>query len=292
MAKAERSKYFNFYILNIKLRKRTNQKNLAPEDYVRVMRKVHREKIHEESSPNKHCIFRFMFEEKAKNEVEYLSGTFAQFTFIQNERWFNLKSLDMDEEFKVPEGLFPDAKITDYVFIPKAHRFCYRTSADFNISPYAIRKFLEKALDKACRPDEFVQVDVESSKESIEAILSAREIKKLMIDINYSNVDIGSDLKKFVEEDIKASNTSRFQVVATQKPDVSIDVEQSTILSGALQSAISDGEAEAVIIDENNRTKRIKTSQFPRKESIYGVKSRFNQLVFEKIMRIFRNNGN
>jgi hypothetical protein len=288
MGQPEKSRYHSFHILNVKLRKKNSTAELSTQDYVKLFKRVFSKKIHRESSASKHCIFRFMFEEKEKNEVQFLSGTFAQFTFIHNERWFNLNSLDLDEEFKVPDGLFPDAKITEYVFIPQAHRFCYRVSYDFNVSPYPIKKFLEFALNDAALKGQFVQVDVESDRASLDAIFSAREIKKLLIDINYSNTDIGDDLKKFVEDDIKASNTSRLKMEATQKPQVSIDIKQSKILSGAIESSISNGETEATILDENNRVQKIKTTNFPRKESVYGVKSRFNQLVFDRIMSIFR----
>ena len=288
MATPEKIRYYNFYTLNVKLRKKNSKNDSPPEDYVRLFKKVNNKKIHKESSPNKHCIFRFMFEEMEGKKVLYLSGTFAQFTFIHNERWFNIASLDVDKEFKVPDGLFPDAKITEFVFVPSAHRFSYRVSGEFNISPYSIKKFLEFALDEASNADEFVQVDVESNKSSLKAIFSARIIKKLLIDINYSNTDVGDDLQKFVEEDIKASNTSRLKIEATQKPDVSIDIKKSKILTGAIESSVSNGETEAVIIDENDRVKKIKTSDFPLKEAVHGFKSRFSQLVYEKILKLFR----
>lgn len=292
MAQTEKTRHHNFFILNIKLRKRNSQENSSPKDYVRLLKKVYNKKIHKESSVGKHCIFKFMFEEKEKNEIIYLSGTFAQFTFIQNERWFNLNSLDLDDAFKVPDGLFPDAVITDFVFVPKAHRFCFRVSSSINISPYPVKNFLEMALDEASLEDEYVQVDVESNSSTIQEILASKEIRKLSIDINYSNHDIGSDMKKFVENDIKASNSSRLQIEATQKPGISIDVNASNILKGAIESSVSDGEVTAVIIDENDKVKTIKTTDYPRRESVFGNLGRFNDLVYEKIMNLFRPNGN
>lgn len=288
MTKPEKSKHHNFYILNVKLRKSTSKKDLTEDDYVRIFRQVANKKVHAESSPNKHCIFRFMFEEKAKDKVKYISGTFAQFTYIKNEKWFDLKSLDIDKEFRTPEGLFPDAKITNFVFIPAAHRFCYKVSSEFTARPYPIKKFLETALNEVTRNNEYVQVDVESDSVSLERIFSAREIKKILIDITYSNTDIGDDLKQFVEDDIRASNTSRLKIEATQKPKTSIEINQSKILTGAIQSSVSNGETEATIINENNRTEKIKTTDFPRKESVYGVTAMFSENVYKKIMGIFR----
>jgi hypothetical protein len=288
MAKPEKAKHTYFYILNVKLRNRTTKNDLTEDDYTRIFWQVFQEKIHTESSPNKHCIFRFMFEEKENNSVKYISGTFAQFTYIKNERWFNLESLDIDKEFKTPDGLFPDAKITEFVFIPSAHRFCYKITNDFKIKPYPIKKFIESALTKVTIKNEYVQVDVESDTATLERILSAKEIKKLLIDITYSNTDIGDDLKQFVEDDIRASNTSRLKIEATQKPRISIDVRQSKILTGAIESSVSNGETEATIINMNNKTETIKTSDFPRRESVVGVSAMFKDQVYEKIMTIFR----
>jgi len=293
MATPEKTRYHYFYIINVKLRKKNSTKDLSPKAYIKLFRDLYNRKIHAESSPSKHCIIRFMFDNKDNNNnIEYLSGTMAQFTFIQNERWFNLQSLDLDNEFRVPDGLFPDAVITEYVFVPAAHRFCYRISSDIKITPYSVRKFLDSALNQVCQDDEIVHVDVESDKSSIEAILSAKELRKLTIEINYSNFDTGDDYMKFVEEDLKDSNGNRFKFEASQKPGVSLNVKKSKILTGALEASVSNGDAEATILDENDRVQKIKTSNFPRRESIHGTLSRFNDLVTEKIIGIFRSNGN
>jgi hypothetical protein len=290
--KPEKPKHYRFYILNIKLRKKGSNKEASVDEYINLLKRLYNKKIHTESSPSKHCILRFLFEEKDSDKIIYLSGSFAQFTYIQNERWFNLDSLDIDKEFKVPDGLFPDAVSTEYIFIPSAHRFCFRTHANLSISPYPVRKFLEKALDSVCSADDYVQVDVETDVSTIEMIFNAKEIRKLYININYSNLDTGSSFKEFVENDIKSSNTSQIKIQATPKPDGSIDIDKSTILKGALESSASDGEAEAVIIDQNDVRKKIKTTDFPRKEEVFGNFARFNYLVYEKVISIFRSNGN
>jgi hypothetical protein len=292
MRKQERQKYQYFHILNIKLRNKLTNKDLKEEDYVRIFKEMNDKKIHSESSASKHCIFRSMFLEKENNIVKYITGTLAQFTYISNERWFNLNSLDIDEEFKVPNGLFPDAKITEIVFVPKAHRMVYKLSSEFKTNPYTIKKFLETSLNQVCNDNEYVQVDVETDTSTIEKIISAHFLKKNLIDINYSNFDFGGDIKDFIENDIRASNSSRLRIEATQKPNNSINVKDSKILTGALESSISNGESVATIIDGNGRVNTIKTSNYPRKEFVHGVISSFHRLAYEKIINIFRKNGN
>lgn len=291
MRREEKQKYQYFYIINIKLRDKRSNKELKEADYIRLFKDVYDKKIHAESSSSKHCIFRTLYFEENNNGVKYISGTLAQFTYIKNDRWFSLKSLDIDEEFKVPNGLFPDAKITQVVFIPKAHRLAYKINTEFKTKPYTIKKFLTAALNEVCKENEYVQIDVETDYSSFEKILNANFIKKLTIDINYSNFDNGGDFKEFIENDIKASDSSRLVIEATHKPNKTIKIKESQILTGALESSISNGESEAKIIDENGRVDTIKTSDYPLKDYIYGVISSFDRLVVEKIMNRFRRDG-
>ncbi len=288
MVKTEKARNLDFYILNIKLRKHSSQKDLTPADYIRVMNALYKKRIHAESSHNKHCIIKTLFTEKNdKGVIEYMSGTMAQFTYIENNNWINLNTLDLDAEFRLPEGLFPDAVITEFVFIPAAHRFCYRKASDISISPYPVKNFLGHAFDQVTDVTEYTQVDVETDKSTVKKILDSY-VKRLEIDINYSNLDIGTDYEKFIEKDTRAADAKRLQIIATHKPETSLNVKDSVILSGALEASVSNGEATATVVDKAGKTKTIKTTKHPRKESVKGTMSRFNQLVYEKIMKMFR----
>ncbi len=292
MAKVEKPRIRNFYIINVKLRNNFNSKDASPNDYANLFKRMFDKKIHAQSSYGKHCIIKTLVPHREDGTLLYYSGTLAQFTYIKNEKWLNLNSLDLDEEFKVPEGLFPDAVFTEYLFIPAAHRFIFRTASSISISPYPVKDFLEKALEEASKKDEYIHVDVEKDTASIKAIINAREIKKLIIDINYSNFDNVEDYQEFMEEDMKASNTSRMKIEATQKPDISIDVNKSIILKGAMETSVSNGETIAKVINQNGQTETIRTSEYPLREFVLSTLTSFNEKVYEKVMAIFRNNGN
>lgn len=291
MAKKEKEKDQSFYVINIKLRDKESNNDLTKTDYVRIFERLYKNRVHKKSSATKHCILRNQFIEKIGEEVVYMSGLLAQFTYIENEKWFNLKSLDIDEEFSAPDGLFPDPKMTEYIFIPKAHRFCYKVSSEFQTNPYPIKNYLQSALMEVCNSNEYIQVDVETEQTTIDKILVSPTIKKISIDINYSNFDNGGVLKKFVEDDVRESNMSRLKIEAIRKPGKSIEVNKSKILSGAISSAISNGEAIANVVDVNGKNKIIKTTDFPLKEFVRGFPSRFNALVHDKIMNLFRNDN-
>ncbi|MDO5665452.1 MAG: DUF4747 family protein [Bacteroidia bacterium] len=144
-------------------------------------------------------------------------------------------------------------------------------------------------MNKVCKDDEYVVVDVETDKDTLNKILDSQYIKKIIIDINYSNQDIGSKVKRFVDKDIKASNTGRLKIEATQKNDSYIEPRKSDILLGAMESSLSNGETEANVLDENGRTETIKTVDYPLKDFINGFESRFFILVFEKLIAMFKN---
>ena len=288
MAKAEKPKFRSFYVINIKLRNKTNKEDASPEAYANLFNRMYVRKIHEESSSGKHCIIKTLFAEKEEKKLLYYSGTLAQFTYITNEKWLDINSLDLDEEFKVREGLFPDAVFTDYIFIPEAHRFAFRTAGNISISPVPVKQFLERALEEASKKDEYIQVDVESDRASLDDIMSAMEIKKLTIDINYSNFDNTSDYQKFVEDQIRESNTSRLKIEATQKPDVSIDINKSVMLKGAIESSLSNGQTIARIINKNGQAETIKTVNYPLKDAVFSTMITFHQELYNKLMNLFR----
>lgn len=289
MAQTEKSRDHRFYIINIKLRKSLSNKDPRPSDYTNLIERLFQKKIHAQSSSQKHCILKNLFYEKGtEDKILYLSGIMAQFTYIENERWFDLATLDLDEEFKIPETLFPDAKFTEWVFVPDAHRFAFRVDYKANLNPYPIATFLKNAIEEILEDDEYIEVTPETDKITIEKILNAPIVKKLSIQVTYSNFDIGDDIQQFVDDDFRESNLKDVKIVATQKKDTSIDIEKSKILKGALQSAASNGEAEATIIDENNKIEKIRTQDYPLKARVHGTLSRFNDLVFDKIMSLFR----
>lgn len=292
MQKKEKEKYFNFYILNVKLKNRNTNKHLSEEDYVRLLKNLFKSKIHKASSSQKHCIIQSLFVDKDNDTVNYLSGVLAQFTFHENINWYDLNTLEVDENFKIPNGLFPDAKRTQYIFIPKAHRFVYISNSEFPTNPYTIKRYLNSALDEVAKDNEIVDVDVESDKSTLERIIKSPIIRKLIIEVNYSNPDNTADLQRFFDEDMRDANVGKTKIESTRKEGSSIDLKNSKILYGAAQSSLSNGETFAKIEDINGNVEDLNTQNFPLREKVFGLSARMNQLVFEKIIGLFKNNGN
>lgn len=292
MPRKEKEKYFNFYILNVKLKNRNTNKHLKESDYIRLFKDLAQAKIHKASSSQKHCIIQSMFTDKDGNNVKFISGVLAQFTYHENINWYDLNKLEVNEDFVIPDGLFPDAKRTQYLFIPKAHRFIYISNSEFPTNPYTIKKYLNSALDEVVKKNEIVDVDVESDKSTLKKILEAPVIRKLIIEVNYSNPDNIPELQKFFDDDIRDANVGKAKIEATRKEGSSIDLVNSKFLYGAAQSSLSNGETLAKIEDINGKVEEVNTQRFPLKEKVFGLSARMNDLIFEKIIKLFRNNGN
>jgi hypothetical protein len=288
MAKKEKEKFFNFFILNVKLKNRHTNKHLNEDDYIRLFKDLFKAKIHKASSNQKHCIIQNLFPQKDGGYIKYFQGVLAQFTFHENEKWFNLEQLDVDENFSIPDNYFPDAKRTHFLFIPKTHRFVYISNSEFSANPYTIKRYLNSALDEVIKNNELVDVDVESDASTLDKILKAPVIRKLTIEVNYSNPDNTSDIQKFFDEDIKDANVGRAKIEATRKDGSSIDLKSSKILYGAAQSSLSNGETLAKIEDNDGRVIDLNTQKFPLKEKVFGLPARMSELIYEKIANLFK----
>lgn len=284
-----KEKNYQFYILNIKIRRLSSGKDVDTKEYISLFRKLIKSRIHKQSSPTKHCIIPFGFENKEDGTVKYFYGTLAQFTFIATKKWADLKVKDLETEFSIPDGLFPDKKLTEFIFIPSLHRFAYVFSPEFDANPYTIKRFMEFALDELLPKNRLIDVDVESDISTLERIISATVLKKIIIDVNYSNSDTTNKYQQLFDEDMKSGNVGKSHIEATQKKGETIQLTQSKFLYGAALSSLSNGDTVATIVDENGRTRKIETKSFPRKERIQGTAARLYDLMFDKIISLFTN---
>jgi hypothetical protein len=210
-------------------------------------------------------------------------GRIAQFTYFENKDWFDIQTLDLDAEFTIRDGLFPDAVETDFLFAPDEHKFTFITKSSISINPYPVRRFWEEALIAVKDEGDYVHVDVVTSKEFSTKIHTAREVRRLEIDLNYSNAGIGSLSKEIIDEDLRKSNAKAAKIVATAKPNESLQIQESTILTGGIELAEEDGEASARIVDESGNLVNISTKQFPKKNFFDSNSIHLFENLYDKI---------
>jgi Domain of unknown function (DUF4747) len=269
-----------FYTINIKLRKNNNSRDATREEYIDIVRKIYARKIHKPSSNGKHCIIRYLVDRKENENIIYQYGIIAQFTYFENKSWFDIDTLDVDTQFKIRDGLFPDAVETEFVFDPENHKFSFITKSSIAISPYPLKSFWEEALNAVKEDSDFIHVDVITSKDFVEKLSHAIQVKRLEIDLNYSNSGIGSITKEIIDRDLKKSNAKSTSIIVVAKRNEGININESDIIKGALELSEEDGEAKAKVIDQTGNLVDISTKNFPKKDF-------FDSNLIHKIENLF-----
>jgi len=263
--KEEKQSNYKFYIVNLKVRKLDTIEDLTPNEYTQIFREFYDAMIQGKSSRQKECVLITRVEQEIKGKEPLFWGKIAEVTNINNKRWFNKSKRAIDDSFKIPDQYAANARITEYVFVPLLHRFCYQFSSFNYINPYSVRNFLQSGFSQLLQGRYTVQVDVETDDSTIQRILAAPEVERLWIKINYSNNDFSKEMQEFIENDLKVSNVGEMEIKAVKKEESSIDISKSKILNGALHTAVSNGEAEATIIDVNGKKEKIKTRNSPNR---------------------------
>jgi hypothetical protein len=266
MAQINKVRTYAFFTINIKLRKKNNTRDATAKEYISLVKKVHSRKVHKPSSPGKHCILKYLMEKKNESgEIEYLYGGITQFTYFENKNWFDIGTLDLDLQFQLRDGLFPDSADADFIFDPYSHKFSYIKKSSVSISPYPLRMFWEEALNSVKEESEFIHVDVITGNDFQNLLAGSRQIRRLEIDLNYSNSGIGSITKGIIDEDFKSLNPKSVSIAFVAKPNEGLKIEDSDIVQGALELAQEDGDAKAKIVDINGNLIDISTRSFPEK---------------------------
>lgn len=251
--KKPKEKEFQFYVVNLPIK---GNKNENIELYSEFFRFIYNRKKHIKIGGDKAAIIRTFTESESSNPKMFY-GYITSFTEVGSE-WFNSEKMEKVKH-EIPKHLFANPKESAYIFIPKLHRFIL-IKGSHGISLAATKKYFE-GLQEKMKKYEF-DVHVEVAKDAITQIMNAKTVKTLNIEFNYSNADAGGHAFKFVDKEMKDSNTGSLKVSAKSNDDTGINVKNSTILQGSLELAKSYGSAEALIFTEDG-SKRVNTDDYP-----------------------------
>ncbi len=281
-------KNFRIQILNLKLMSNNRQ---GDEAYKDIVTRIKNQKVHiAVYGENQHMILRTQFStlvSVGNQNVEVIYGKISKYVIIDGDDWINLSSMEV-ENVDLPANLFPSLKESDYFFIPRAHRFAIVNSQ--GISANNVHKFLSNAVNQVIEADEQSEVIIEQSEDIFERIINAESIKKLLVDISYSNADTGDEAYEFMDSQIRESEMRRLKLEAT--PNQNGDIKTTSLLvRGALKVAQSNGYAQATIVENNTRIK-IDTKTHPRILHIKCEEVSLMGYVVNQIMNIFRPHGN
>nr|WP_314500067.1 DUF4747 family protein [uncultured Prevotella sp.] len=276
---------YDVQIANIKL---LSNRRGGNEAYVDIISKIHDQKISIPVYGDTHLILRTQFHDVVKienNNIEIQYGSISSYTVIDGNDWLNLNNMEV-ENIDLPKNVFPSLKESQYIFIPTAHRLAIVKGDGISIK--RVEKFLKEAIEQVIVEDEDFEVCVEQADDAFDRITMAEAVKKLFIDISYSNADTGDDAYAFMDQQIRASEMKRLKMEATPNHNGDIRTD-SLLVSGALKVAQSNGSAKATIIENGQRTK-INTKEHPRTLFLQCEETLLKLQVVKQIINLFRPN--
>ena len=276
---------YDVQIANIKL---LSNRRGGKEAYVDIISKIHDQKISIPVYGDTHLILRTQFHDVVKienNNIEIQYGSISSYTVIDGNDWLNLNNMEV-ENIDLPKNVFPSLKESQYIFIPTAHRLAIVKGDGISIK--RVEKFLKEAIEQVIVEDEDFEVCVEQADDAFDRITMAEAVKKLFIDISYSNADTGDDAYAFMDQQIRVSEMKRLKMEATPNHNGDIRTD-SLLVSGALKVAQSNGSAKATIIENGQRTK-INTKEHPRKLFLQCDETLLKLQVVKQIINLFRPN--
>ena len=276
---------YDVQIANIKL---LSNRRGGNEAYVDIISKIHDQKISIPVYGDTHLILRTQFHDVVKienNNIEIQYGSISSYTVIDGNDWLNLNNMEV-ENIDLPKNVFPSLKESHYIFIPTAHRLAIVKGDGISIK--RVEKFLKEAIEQVIVEDEDFEVCVEQADDAFDRITMAEAVKKLFIDISYSNADTGDDAYAFMDQQIRVSEMKRLKMEATPNHNGDIRTD-SLLVSGALKVAQSNGSAKATIIENGQRTK-INTKEHPRTLFLQCEETLLKLQVVKQIINLFRPN--
>ena len=273
----------NFRVFNIVIR---STRPVTPDSYQQLFQRIFKERIWENVSREVAVMFRTQFDTVVgKNQILY--GKVVRYTSLDGKTWFDRTNLN-EKEVDLPAELFPNLRQSDYVFVPAAHRFALVEKAD-GVTATNMLKYLQLALNKVAAPDDEVYVHIEQDADAFESIIEATQIKRLVINISYSNNDTTDEVTDFIDQDIRASQVGRMQISVSPDAHGDIVLDNSTVLRGALGVAKSNGNATATVVTEVGERKKVSTTNYPLKLSVKADTEGDGPFaIFAKILSHFR----
>ncbi len=181
------------------------------------------------------------------------------------------KQADDDDVKKVsiPANLKPEYEPFRFVFFPDGHRLFYEIRAHKvgPLSPAHVQKLLVALFRNERIVSKYGKVDVtiEPAADTVERILAMPVLRKLRIEVNRPNTDDFSDFEREVFERLEAESAQTIQESIVAQRETSLT---PTIRTRALcRIAASNGEVEGEGRDSNNKTLRVRTTDYPWTET-------------------------
>lgn len=216
------------------------------------------------------------------NPLNGLYGTIYRFINLDlMGSWLDLKQvmpIEPEEDkpaVDIPDNLKPNLKTVYFVFYPIGHRLFFDCSM---ISPRYLRSFFIKlfSLEQYFTKYGQIFVNVETTEESIERIMSIQTLSSLDILVNRPNGDDQSGLEEKVLSRIKKQNISSWRNFYKGERSEGIEPDEETI--AFMNVARSNGVINAIGY-ENEKRVEISTLEHPKIEKKFYDPKKANHLT-------------
>lgn len=278
---------YKVQMINVKLMSRERSGDAA---YIDIIQKINQNKISIPIRGDRHMILRTLYENVVEvngKNWDVLYGSVSTYTVIDGKDWINLESMEV-QSVDLPKNTFPNLKESDFFFVPSAHRLAFVVKSGFSAN--SVEKFLNEAIAQVVYEGEDFLVAKEQDESDFEQIFMADVVKKLEIDVSYSNQDAGDEAMEFMDSQIKAAHIKRMKIEGTPDNTGNIDVNVK-ILRGAIGLAQHYGKVTASII-KNGVTSKIITDLHPKTIALKCRETLLRKNIVTHIVNLFRNNGN
>jgi len=273
---------FRFGVLNIKVAPKTESID-SNEYYISIFKRIFDNDIACNTRGEKFMEFRSM---NKTDDNKVVFGKLMYYTVLNPDDWYNRKSKTL-QSVNIDSFLYPNAIEGDFYFIPEAHRFCFVLKSN-GIAISQVEKFLNQAISKVISDKQTVFISQELTEDFIERIIKAESLSKLCVDISYTNNDLTDDFDKILDNDLRDGQVKNLHLEAKSFSKETINLERSKVLSAALKLSQSNGYAEATIKEEGKNIV-VSTSEYPRIEHLFTKLGREHLDVYQRIIKLFRN---
>lgn len=278
---------YKVQMINVKLMSDSRSGDAA---YTDIIKKINQEKVSIPIRGDRHMILRTLFNNVVEvngRNWDVLYGSISTYTVIDGKDWINLENMEV-ESVDLPRNTFPNLKESDFFFVPGAHRMAFVMKSGFSAN--AVEKFLNEAVAQVIEEGEDFLVTKEQDESDFEQIFQADIVKKLEIDVSYSNQDTGDEAMEFMDEQMKTAHMKRLKIEGTPDNTGNIDVNVR-ILKGAIGLAQHYGKVTASIIKDGVSSK-IVTDWHPKTLAIRCKETLLRKNIVTQVVNLFRNNGN
>lgn len=266
-----RERNFRLLLLNIKLRP-----SGTDEQYLSLLKSLYELKQPIRLRGEEFMVFKNQKESECMiatdRKTKVLYGKIVRYTKIDGKDWFDLNIMDKAENVEIPSNVFPNLKETEYFFFPEAHRLAFIKTSGF--SPNSVRLFVETLMKQVKLGDDQFEVNVVTDSVEVSRILCASEIRRLFVNLSYSNADEHESAAAVLDELYRGSNANTF------KGELSGTIDpNSELVKAYLELSGSNGYAEASVKEQgDSRFKTIKTTDYPQ---VVDIKSEDTSLILK-----------